>query len=100
MTAKAADAKGYENPGLLISPAELAARIGADAQADGPAAEVAVLDLRPAEQFAAGHLPGAVHLDLFGVSLVDTDPAPLEAFLWIIAHLLTARGVDAGAMIA
>ena len=95
MTAKAADAKGYENPGLLISPAELAARIGADAQADGPAAEVAVLDLRPAEQFAAGHLPGAVHLDLFGVSLVDTDPAPLEAFLWIIAHLLAARGVSA-----
>ena len=63
----------------------------------GPAGEAPVLlDLRPAEAFAAGHLPGAAHLDLFGLSLIDTDPAPLAAFLWIIAHLLTARGVDAG----
>ena len=95
MTANAADAKGYENRGLLISPAELAARIGGDAETDWAAGEVVVLDLRPAEQFAAGHLPGAVHLDLFGVSLVDTDPAPLDAFLWIIAHLLATRGVSA-----
>ena len=95
MTSDAGDAKGYENPGLLISAAELAARLGPDAETDGPPAEVAVLDLRPAEQFAAGHLPGAVHLDLFGVSLVDTDPAPLDAFLWIIAHLLATRGVSA-----
>ena len=60
---------------------------------DAPA--TVVIDLRPAEAFAAGHIPGAAHLDLFGVSLIDTDPAPLDAFLWIIAHLLAARGVDA-----
>ena len=95
MTSNAGDAKGYENPGLLISPATLAAQIGPDAEADQPAGEVVILDLRPAEQFAAGHLPGAVHLDLFGISLVDTDPAPLDAFLWIIAHLLATRGVSA-----
>jgi thiosulfate/3-mercaptopyruvate sulfurtransferase len=47
------------------------------------------------EQYAAGHLPGAVHLDLFGLSLVDTDPAPLKAFTWMIEHLFAARGVDA-----
>ena len=34
MTANAADAKGYENPGLLISPAELAVRVGAGAETD------------------------------------------------------------------
>ena len=92
--------KGYANPGLLIEPSELAGRSGlggADGTRSGAADKTPVLlDLRPAEAFAAGHIPGAAHLDLFGVSLVDTDPAPLAAFLWIIAHLLTARGVDAG----
>lgn len=78
--------KGYANPQLLITPADLHERIG-DA---GPL----LIDLRPAEQFAAGHLPGAVHLDLFGVSLVDTDPGPLRAFLWIIEHLFATRGVS------
>ena len=54
-----------------------------------------LMDLRPAEAFAAGHLPGAVHLDLFGISAVDTDEAPLKAFFWIIEHLLASRGVAA-----
>jgi thiosulfate/3-mercaptopyruvate sulfurtransferase len=35
-----------------------------------------------------------VHLDLWGLSLTDTDPAPLKSFLWIIEHLLAERGVD------
>ena len=95
------NAKGYANPGLLIEPADLADRL---ARAPGAVAasgtEVAaapvVVDLRPAEAFAAGHIPGAVHLDLFGVSLIDTSPAPLDAFLWIIAHLLATRGADPG----
>ena len=92
--------KGYANPELLVEPTDLAGRLDPDGTAgtgSGVADETPVLlDLRPAEAFAAGHIPGAAHLDLFGVSLVDTDPAPLAAFLWIIAHLLTARGVDAG----
>ena len=86
------NAGGYVNPQLLIAPAELAARL--EAASDVRSGEMVVLDLRPAEQFAAGRLPGAVHLDLFGVSLVDTDPAPLAAFLWMIAHLLASRGVS------
>jgi thiosulfate/3-mercaptopyruvate sulfurtransferase len=53
-----------------------------------------LIDLRPAEQFCENHLPGAVHLDLFGISSVDTDPAPLKAFFWIIEHLLASRGVS------
>lgn len=112
--------KGYANPELLIEPAALARRLGLGpaagsapgaagpagagpdrgGHAAGAAAGVAgerpvLLDLRPAEAFAAGHVPGAAHLDLFGLSLIDTDPAPLAAFLWMIAHLLTSRGVDA-----
>jgi len=80
--------KGYVNPQLLITTEALSQRLAA-----GSATPV-LLDLRPAELFAAGHIPGAVHLDLFGVSLVDTDPAPLSAFLWMIGHLLASRGVD------
>ena len=92
--------KGYVNSELLMTPRELAGRLGLGG-ADGTGSGITdnapvLLDLRPAEAFAAGHIPGAAHLDLFGLSLVDTDPAPLAAFLWIIAHLLTARGVDAG----
>jgi thiosulfate/3-mercaptopyruvate sulfurtransferase len=80
-------ADGYANPHLLITPAALHERIGPS----GPL----VIDLRPAEEFARGIIPGAVHLDLFGVSLVDTDPAPMRAFLWLIEHQLATRGVDA-----
>jgi thiosulfate/3-mercaptopyruvate sulfurtransferase len=79
--------EGYANPHLLVTPTELAGALGA---ADTPL----LLDLRPAEAYTAGHLPGAVHLDLFGISLIDSDPAPLRAFLWILEHLLASRGVD------
>src|SRR4051812_28721992 len=53
-----------------------------------------LIDLRPTEAFTRGHVPGAVHLDLFGLSIVDTDPAPLKAFFWIIEHLFASRGVS------
>jgi thiosulfate/3-mercaptopyruvate sulfurtransferase len=86
------DSRGYANPELLISAEELAARLGLTGKR---IEDIVLIDLRPTEQFAASHIPGAVHLDLFGVSLVNTDPTPLEAFLWMIAHLLTSRGVVA-----
>ena len=52
-----------------------------------------VIDLRPAEEFARGHVAGAVHLDLWGLSLIDTSEAPLRAFMWMIGHLFSLRGV-------
>ena len=79
--------KGYTNPHLLTGTKSLARRI------DSPGSPT-LLDLRPAEQFAGGHLRGAVHLDLFGLSLIDTSQAPLAAFLWMIGHLLASRGVE------
>ncbi len=62
---------------------------------DGGAASPLLLDLRPPEAYTAGHIPGAVHMDLWGVSLIDTDPAPLKAFMWMIEHVLALHGVDA-----
>jgi len=83
--------KGYAHPELLIAPGELAALVAGDA-----GARPLVLDLRPPDAYAAGHVPGAIHLDLWGVSLVDTDPAPLKAFMWMIEHVLAIHGVRAG----
>lgn len=80
--------KGYANPALLTTPVELAGAIDAGKSP-------LIIDLRPPEDFAAGHLPGAVHLDLWGVSLIDTDPAPLKAFMWMIEHVLALHGVEA-----
>jgi thiosulfate/3-mercaptopyruvate sulfurtransferase len=73
-------------PVPLLSATALAAELGGDAPP-------LVIDLRPAELFAQGHIRGAVHLDLWGVSLIDTDPAPLKAFMWMIGHLFSLRGV-------
>ena len=82
--------KGYANPNLLVAPRDLAAMI------DGAGAKrPLLLDLRPPEAYAAGHLRTAIHLDLWGVSLIDTDPAPLRAFMWMIEHVLATHGVDA-----
>jgi thiosulfate/3-mercaptopyruvate sulfurtransferase len=80
--------KGYVNPQLLVSPKELATMI-----AGSGARRPLVLDLRPPEAYVAGHIPGAIHLDLWGVSLIDTDPAPLHAFMWMIEHVLASHGV-------
>lgn len=73
---------------MLITPAALQQEL----KRDRPPL---LLDVRPAEQFAAGHLAGAVHLDLWGVSLIDTSPAPLHAFMWMVGHLFSLRGVTA-----
>ena len=82
--------KGYANPHLVVSPHELAPIL------DGAGATPPLLlDLRPPEAYAAGHIPGAIHIDLWGVSLIDTDPAPLKAFMWMIEHVLAVHGVQA-----
>ena len=54
--------------------------------------EITLLDLRPAEDFAAGHIEGSRHLDLYGVSLSDSSEAPLSAFLNIFKTLFGSRG--------
>src|SRR5215210_5837396 len=81
--------KGFTNAKLLVTPNQLAQMIGPGAT------KPLLLDVRPPEQYTHGHIPGAVHLDLWGVSLIDTDPAPLTAFMWMIEHLLAIHGVHA-----
>ena len=83
---------------VLISPRELAGALGlAQGAQPNPAfnAPPIIVDTRPAESFAQGHIPGAIHLDLWGFSLIDTDEAPRRAFLWMIHHVLEQRGINA-----
>jgi thiosulfate/3-mercaptopyruvate sulfurtransferase len=71
---------------LLVDPAELTVRLRSRG--------VLLIDARPTAAFAAAHLPGAVHLDVFGMSLIDTRPAPLKAYEWMVQHLFELRGVS------
>jgi thiosulfate/3-mercaptopyruvate sulfurtransferase len=57
-------------------------------------ADATLLDLRPAEDFALGHIEGSRHLDLYGVSLNDSAETPLNAFLAIFKVLFGSRGVS------
>ena len=69
---------------LLISVDELADRLD----------QVSLIDTRPVHQFSVGHLPNALSLDLFYLSLNDTRIEPLTSFMWTIATLFSKRGVD------
>ncbi len=77
---------GYARPELLTNPEDLNQTLGDPS--------ICLIDTRPAEQFAQGHIPGAIHFDLFGISLTDTSPAPLRAFMAMMCHLFELRGVN------
>src|SRR5262245_41564973 len=76
----------YANPHLLWSIDELKSRL------NDP--KLVIMDMRPPEAYSNGHIPGARSFDIFGISLLDTRPEPLKAFLWIIEHLIQAKGVN------
>ena len=74
----------YPDRRHLVSATELA----------GIQSDVTILDLRPAEDFAFGHIGGARHLDIYGFSLNNSAPEPLEAFLAMFQGPFGARGVS------
>ena len=77
--------RGYPNLDLLWSPEFLAERLNES--------RIAIVDTRPAELYANGHLPCAKHFDPYFVNTDDTDDAPLKAFTRIRAEMLGWRGV-------
>lgn len=78
--------KQYTRQMLLSTVAELQSKLGS--------ASLCLIDVRPAEDYAQGHIPGATHFDLFGLSLVDTTDGPLNAFMFMIHHIFELRGVS------
>jgi thiosulfate/3-mercaptopyruvate sulfurtransferase len=59
-------------------------------------ADLAIVDTRQAEHFAAGRIQGARHFDPYFVNCDDTDPAPLASFTRMWANMLGWRGVKPG----
>lgn len=80
-------AQDFAVPGLVWSVAELESRLGSDG--------LKVLDVRFGEDYARGHIPGAVHFSVYGVNTYDTDEAPLKSFTHMWAFLLGLRGITA-----
>ena len=78
--------KQYARETLLTTVADLRRKLGS--------ADLCIIDVRPAEDYARGHIPGSTHFDLFGLSLVNTAEAPLKAFMFMIHHVLELRGVS------
>ena len=78
--------KQYTRETLLTTVAELQSKLSSS--------NLCIIDVRPAEDYARGHIPGATHFDLFGLSLIDTGEAPLKAFMFMIHHVLELRGVS------
>lgn len=76
----------YVNPHLIWSVDELKSRLSD--------ARLVLMDLRPPEAFSNGHIPGARSFDIFGISLIDTRREALDAFLWMIEHIIQAKGVN------
>ena len=75
----------FQDRRYLITVPELASRLS----------DVTLVDLRPAEDFAVGHIAGSTHVDIYGVSLNDSSEAPLNSFLAIFRVLFGSRGVRA-----
>ncbi|MBI2880712.1 MAG: sulfurtransferase [Candidatus Tectomicrobia bacterium] len=78
--------RSYANPSLLFTPQALHGRLGDP--------KLLVIDVRPTPDYVRGHIAGAVHFDLYGISLNDTRPGPLAAFMWMVSYLMAHRGVD------
>lgn len=77
--------KGYANPDLLWSPAQLKERMGDP--------NLRIIDARPGERYAMGHIPGARHFNVYGVNSDDSGEATLRNFFSMWAFLLGNRGV-------
>src|SRR3989304_6516639 len=78
--------KQYMRETLLTTVTELQKGLGS--------LTLCIIDTRAAEDYAKGHIPGATHFDLFGLSLVDSTEAPLKAFMFMIHHVFELRGVS------
>lgn len=81
---QAAD-QGYANPQLLTETGQLAQMIEVK--------DVRIVDVRPLEAYAAGHIPGAVHLGADDV--IDGDSHVEGALLpeTVLAEMLGRRGI-------
>lgn len=75
----------FPNRHLLWAPEELASRLGDE--------NLVILDVRPTHQVLDGIIPGAAHLDIYGMSITKTVSPLFEEFINLMRSLLGMRGV-------
>ncbi|MEM6463272.1 MAG: sulfurtransferase [Pseudomonadota bacterium] len=88
---------GYANPQLLMEPEYLLGRVSAT-QSSRPKYEqdgIILIDIRPIDAFAAGHIPGALHLDPNAVVAGNSPVDGALKGLPELTGLLGATGVAA-----
>jgi thiosulfate/3-mercaptopyruvate sulfurtransferase len=83
--------KGYTNPDLAWSPQKLNGALGGDS--------LTIVDTRSLSDYAAGHIPGAVHWDLYSLSLTDTRPQAFSAFMAMLVGVLRYQGISSEATV-
>jgi thiosulfate/3-mercaptopyruvate sulfurtransferase len=80
-------ANSFPNGHLLFTPEALHARLGDE--------KLVILDVRPTHELAAsGWIPGAAHLDLYGIGVTRTTPEAFEEWMTMMRSLLALRGVS------
>ncbi len=77
--------ESFPNAHLLWSPQQLHERMGDE--------RLVILDVRPTHEVLGGIIPGAAHLDLYGVGLTRTTPDVFEEWVHLMRSLLGLRGV-------
>ncbi len=75
-------------PGLLVTPADLRALLGSPT--------LRIVDMGSGDEYAAGHIPGAVHIDWSELQVTDTSAPSIAAWQTAVAALLGRRGIGAG----
>lgn len=83
--ALATAAGGYANPQLLIETEELAKRLGE--------AGLRLVDLRTPEEYAGGHIPGAVHLGWQSLDDLEANQHGLPIFKSRAEELFSGLGI-------
>jgi thiosulfate/3-mercaptopyruvate sulfurtransferase len=71
---------------LLVSAAWLAGHL------DDP--DLLVVDVRPAEEYARGHIPGAVTVDLYSLTILDSSPEHIESWVREVEHAFRQIDID------
>jgi thiosulfate/3-mercaptopyruvate sulfurtransferase len=80
----------FTNPDLSWTPVQLHDALNSSAFDEG---NLKVMDVRLGEDYATGHIPGAIHFSTYALNTYDTDPAPLRSFTHMWAFLLAQRGI-------
>lgn len=75
-----------EQPDLIVSPDWLAAHRD----------EVVLVDVRPGDQYHAGHIPGARHIDLYPYKVRDSDPELIAEWVEAVQAAFRRIGIRNG----